>query len=161
LISAYGLPAADANLIAAEVAFADLFEAAVKAGADARPAANWVIGEVAPSGKLPSAAVLADIVKMVSAGSITRDQGREVLTESLGNGRSPAEIVAERGFAQDSDEASVKAVVEAVIAANPRAVEDYRAGKKQALGALMADLKKRAPQANPKVASDLLQQLLT
>jgi Asp-tRNA(Asn)/Glu-tRNA(Gln) amidotransferase B subunit len=48
-----------------------------------------------------------------------------------------------------------------VIAANPRAAEDYRAGKKQALGALMADVKKRAPQTNPKVASDLLQRLLT
>jgi aspartyl-tRNA(Asn)/glutamyl-tRNA(Gln) amidotransferase subunit B len=79
----------------------------------------------------------------------------------LTNGSSPAEIVAARGFSQDSNEASVRAIVEAVIEANPRAVEDYRAGKKQALGALMADLKKRAPQANPKVASDLLQRLLT
>jgi aspartyl-tRNA(Asn)/glutamyl-tRNA(Gln) amidotransferase subunit B len=97
---------------------------------------------------------------MVTGGSITRDQGREVLTESLSSNRAPAEIVAERGFAQDSDEASVKAIVEAVMAANPRAVEDYRAGKKQALGALMADVKKRAPQANPKVANALLQQIL-
>jgi len=160
LVSAYGLPAADANLIAAEVAYADLFEATVKAGAEARPAANWVIGEVAPSGKLPSAAVLADVVTMASGGKITRDQGREVLTESLSSNRAPADIVAERGFAQDSDEASVKAVVEAVIAANPRAVEDYRAGKKQALGALMADVKKRAPQTNPKIANTLLQEML-
>jgi len=160
LISAYGLPAADANLIAAEVAYADLFEATVKAGAQAKPTANWVIGEVAPSGKLPSAAVLADVVKMVTGGSITRDQGREVLSESVSSGRAPAEIVADRGFVQDSDEASVKAIVEAVIAANPRAVEDYRAGKKQALGALMADVKKRAPQANPKVANALLQKIL-
>jgi aspartyl-tRNA(Asn)/glutamyl-tRNA(Gln) amidotransferase subunit B len=152
LVSAYGLPAADAKLIAGEVAFADLFEA--------RPAANWVIGEVAPSGKLPSPAVLADVVKMVSGGKITRDQGREVLTESLSSNRAPADIVAERGFAQDSDEASIKAVVEAVMAANPRAVEDYKAGKKQALGALMADVKKRAPQTNPKVANTLLQEML-
>jgi aspartyl-tRNA(Asn)/glutamyl-tRNA(Gln) amidotransferase subunit B len=160
LVSAYSLPAADANLIAAEVAYADLFEATVKAGAEAKPAANWVIGEVAPSGKLPSPEVLADVVKMVSGGSITRDQGREVLTESLSSGRTPAEIVAERGFAQDSDEASVKVIVQAVMAANPRAVEDYRAGKKQALGALMADVKKSAPQANPKVANALLQKIL-
>ncbi len=160
LISEYGLPAADAGLITADVTLANLFEAAVKAGAQARPTANWIIGEVAPSGKLPTPEVLADIVRLVTGGSITRDQGREVLTESLSSGRAPAEIVAERGFAQDSDEASVKAIVEAVIAANPRAVEDYKAGKKQALGALMADVKKRAPQANPKVANTLLQKLL-
>jgi aspartyl-tRNA(Asn)/glutamyl-tRNA(Gln) amidotransferase subunit B len=46
------------------------------------------------------------------------------------------------------------------MAAFPRAVEDYRAGKKQALGALMAELRKRTPQANPKVASELLLRLL-
>jgi Asp-tRNA(Asn)/Glu-tRNA(Gln) amidotransferase B subunit len=54
----------------------------------------------------------------------------------------------------------VTAIVEAVIAANPRAVEDYWAGRKQALGALMADVNERAPQTNPKVASDLLVRLL-
>jgi aspartyl-tRNA(Asn)/glutamyl-tRNA(Gln) amidotransferase subunit B len=80
--------------------------------------------------------------------------------ESVESGRSPADIVAEHGFAQVSDESALQVEVEAVIAANPRAVEDYRAGKKQAMGALMADLKKRAPQANPKVASELLLRLL-
>jgi aspartyl-tRNA(Asn)/glutamyl-tRNA(Gln) amidotransferase subunit B len=54
----------------------------------------------------------------------------------------------------------VKAIVEAAIMANPRAVEDYKAGKKQALGALMADVKKRAPQTNPKIASELLVRLI-
>jgi aspartyl-tRNA(Asn)/glutamyl-tRNA(Gln) amidotransferase subunit B len=160
LISEYGLSPADAGLITADVTLANLFEAAVKGGAQARAAANWIIGEVAPSGKLPTPSVLADVVKLVSGGSITRDQGREVLVESLSSGRAPAEIVAERGFAQDSDESSVRVTVEAVIADNPRAVEDYRAGKKQALGALMAEVKKRAPQANPKVASGLLVRLL-
>ncbi|HEY2599633.1 MAG TPA: Asp-tRNA(Asn)/Glu-tRNA(Gln) amidotransferase subunit GatB [Candidatus Dormibacteraeota bacterium] len=160
LISEYGLPAADAGLITADVNLANLFEATVKGGAQARPTANWIIGEVAPSGKLPTPAVLGEIVKLVSGGHITRDQGREVLSDSLSSGRAPAEIVAEKGFSQDSDEASVKALVQAVIAANPRAVEDYRAGKKQALGALMADVKKRAPQTNPKVASELLVRLI-
>jgi aspartyl-tRNA(Asn)/glutamyl-tRNA(Gln) amidotransferase subunit B len=99
-------------------------------------------------------------VKLVSEGAITRDQGREVLVESVETGRSPAEIVTEHGFVQVSDESELRAIVEAVIAANPRAVEDYRGGKKQALGALMSDLKRRVPQANPKVASDLMRQLL-
>jgi aspartyl-tRNA(Asn)/glutamyl-tRNA(Gln) amidotransferase subunit B len=160
LIAEYGLPAADATQITADVVLANLFEATVKGGAEARPTANWIIGEVAPSGKVPTPGVLAEIVKLVTGGSITRDQGREVLAESLTSGRAPADIVAERGFAQDSDEASVRAIVEAVIAANPRAVEDYRAGKKQALGALMADVKKRAPQTNPKIASELLVRLI-
>jgi len=161
LASEHGLPVADVALISANRPLADLLEEVVKLGADAKTTANWIIGEVAPSGKVPPAAHLAEIVKLVFAGSITRDQGREVLSESLKAGRSPVEIIFEHGFKQDSDESSVRAIVEAVIAANPRAVEDYRAGKKQALGALMADIKKRAPQANPKVANALLQEMLS
>jgi aspartyl-tRNA(Asn)/glutamyl-tRNA(Gln) amidotransferase subunit B len=160
LVSEHGLPAADAAQIADNRELADLFESTVKLGAEPKPTANWIIGEVAPSGKIPSAEHLAEIVKLVTGDKITRDQGRQVLSESLSNGQSPAEIVAARRFSQDSDESSVQAIVEAVIAANPRAVEDYRAGKKQALGALMADLTKRAPQVNRKLASDLLVRLL-
>jgi aspartyl-tRNA(Asn)/glutamyl-tRNA(Gln) amidotransferase subunit B len=160
LVSEYGLPVADAVLIAAERDLADLFEAAVAAGAEAKPVANWIIGDVAPSGKIPTPEHLAELVKLVTAGSITRDQAREALMESVETGRSPAHIVAEHGYAQLSDESALQDEVEAVMAANPRAVEDYRAGKKQALGALMAELRKRTPQANPKVASELLLRLL-
>jgi aspartyl-tRNA(Asn)/glutamyl-tRNA(Gln) amidotransferase subunit B len=166
LVSQYALSAADATQLVAERELADLFESAVRSGAEAKQTANWIIGEVAPKLGGPQAAEplepehLAAIVKLVTGGAITRDQGREVLAESWASGRVPAEIVAERGFAQVSDEAALESVVREVIAANPRAVEDYRSGKKQALGALMADLKKRAPQANPKVASDLLQRLI-
>ena len=59
-----------------------------------------------------------------------------------------------------SDPSAVRAVVVAVIAANPRAVDDYKAGKKQALGALMAEVRKQAPEADPKAASTILQELL-
>jgi aspartyl-tRNA(Asn)/glutamyl-tRNA(Gln) amidotransferase subunit B len=160
LVSQYGLPAADAVLIAADRDLADLFEAAVAAGAEAKPVANWIIGDIAPTGKIPTPEHLAELVKLVTAGSITRDQAREVLAESVETGRAPAHIVAEHGYAQLSDESALQDEVEAVMAANPRAVEDYRAGKKQALGALMAELRKRTPQANPKVASELLLRLL-
>jgi aspartyl-tRNA(Asn)/glutamyl-tRNA(Gln) amidotransferase subunit B len=160
LVSEYGLSASDAVQIAADRELADLFEGAVGAGADARPVANWIIGEIAPTGKIPTAEHLAELVKLVIAGSITRDQAKEVLMESVESGRSPSHIVAEHGFAQVSDESTLETEVRAVMAANPKAVEDYRAGKKQAIGALMADLKKRAPQANPKVANELLLRLL-
>ena len=77
LVSEYGLPAADAVQIAADRELADLFEGAVGAGADAKPVANWIIGEVAPTGKFPTPEHLAELVKLVTAGSITRDQARE------------------------------------------------------------------------------------
>src|SRR5260221_10079826 len=160
LVSEYGLPSSDANQIAAARQLADLFYASVGSAADARPVANWIIGEIAPTGKIPTAEHLAELVKLVTAGSVTRDQAKEVLMESVESGRSPSHIAAEHGFAQVSDESTLEAEERAVMAANPKAVEDYRAGKEQAIGALMADLKKRAPQANPKVASALLLKLL-
>ena len=160
LVAQYALPLHDASLIAAERELADLFEGAVRAGADAKPVANWIIGEVAPGGSVPTITQLADVVKLVSSGSITRDQGREVLAESIRSQRSAGELVAERGFAQVSDESELEAIVRDVIAANPKAAADYQAGKKQALGALMAALKKKAPQANPKIANELLKKLL-
>jgi aspartyl-tRNA(Asn)/glutamyl-tRNA(Gln) amidotransferase subunit B len=160
LVSEYGLPDADAVQISADRDLADLFEGAVGAGAAAKQVANWIIGEIAPSGKFPTPEHRAEVVKLVTAGRITREPAREVLMESVETGRAPSQIVTEHGFAQVSDESALEAEVRAVMAANPRAVEDYRAGKKQAIGALMADLKKRAPQANPKVAIELLLRLL-
>jgi aspartyl-tRNA(Asn)/glutamyl-tRNA(Gln) amidotransferase subunit B len=160
LVRTYGLPESDAVQLAAERELADLFEAAVEAGADPKATANWIIGEVTPSGKLVPAEHLADLVKLVTGGSITRDQGREVLAESSDSGKAPSEIVAERGFQQMSDETVVESVVREVIAANPKAVEDYRAGKKQVIGALMKDLRDKAPQINPRLASDLLHKAL-
>jgi aspartyl-tRNA(Asn)/glutamyl-tRNA(Gln) amidotransferase subunit B len=161
LVAEYGLSAADASQLASEREHADLFEDVVKLGGEPKPTANWIIGEVAPSGRMPTTAHLAEVVKLVSDGAITRDQGREVFIESLHSHRSPADIVAERGFAQVSDEAAIESIVMEVMADNPKAVGDYRAGKKQAIGALMADLKKRAPDANPKVAKNILEKALS
>jgi len=154
------LSARDAALLAADRELADLYERAVERGAPAAAVAGWIINEVAPSGKLPSPENLAELVRLVSGGDITRDQGREVLMESVETGRTPAEIVAEHGYAQVSDESELRVLAEAVIDANPKAAADYRGGKKQAMQALMADLRKRAPQANPKLAMELLLKLL-
>src|SRR5207245_1959111 len=121
--------------------------------------ANWIIGE-APARDL-SPQHLAELVTLVSDGKINRDQGREVLGDAVNSGRGPAVIVSERGLAQESDASALESLVVEVMTTNPQAVSDYRAGKKQALGALMADLKKKAPQANPKLANELLQKALS
>jgi len=160
LVADHSLPHRDVAVIGADRELADLFDGAVAAGAPAKQVANWIVAEVAPSGKLPSAQNLAELVKLVSDGSIARDQAREVLVESVETGRTPAEIAAEHGHKQVSDESELRVLAEAVIDANPKAAADFRGGKKQAMQALMADLRKRAPQANPKVANELLLKLL-
>jgi len=154
------LPATHVAIIGADRELADLYETAVARGAPPASTANWIVNEVAPSGKLLSPESLAELMKLMHDGSVTRDQAREAYLEAVETGRTPAEIVAEHGYAQVSDESELRVIAEAVIDANPQAATDYRAGKKQAMQALMADLRKRAPQANPRVASELLLRLL-
>ena len=160
LVTQHGLPPNDATLIAADRYLADLYETAIAHGAPTLSTANWIVNEVAPRGKLLDPEYLAELMKLLHGGNVTRDQARATYFEAVETGRRPSDIVSEHGFVQVSDESAVMAEVEAVMEANPRAVEDYRAGKKQAIGALMADLQKRAPQANKKVAMATLIRLL-
>src|SRR5579859_6347837 len=160
MVAEYALTPSDAAQLAAERELADLFESVVTGGADAKQAANWIIGEVAPGGARPSADQLAEVVKLATSGKITRDQAREVLAESIRSNRAPHQIVAERGYEQVSDAAALEPIAREVIAANPKAAADYRSGKTGAIGPLIADFKKRAPQADRKVAMELLQKLL-
>src|SRR5437667_481914 len=113
----HSLPHRDVAVIGADRELADLFDGAVAAGAPAKQVANWIVAEVAPSGKLPSAQNLAELVNLVSDGSITRDQAREVLVESVETGRTPAEIAAEHGHKQRSDASELRVLAEPVLAA--------------------------------------------
>jgi aspartyl-tRNA(Asn)/glutamyl-tRNA(Gln) amidotransferase subunit B len=154
------LPAAAAAVIGESRDLTDLYRETVAQGVPAAATANWIVNEVAPTGKMPSPGNLAELVRLVEEGAITRDQAREVLMESVETGRTPAEIVAEHGFKVVSDEAELRVIAEAVIDANPKAAADYRSGKTQAANALLNDLRKKAPQANPKLAREVLLKLL-
>jgi aspartyl-tRNA(Asn)/glutamyl-tRNA(Gln) amidotransferase subunit B len=137
LVEAHGITAYDAEQLTEDAASADLFEATVAAGAPAKQAANWIIG----SRPTLDAARLAELIGLVVAGTINRDQGLEVLEEAQAAGRSPGDVVRDRGLSQVSDEAELAAIVDRVIAENPRPAADYRAGKKQAIGALLGKVR--------------------
>jgi len=162
LMEVFGLSEYDASLLTTDPAAADYFEALVGAGIEPKPAANWTVGEVLPR-EQPwriSALDLAALLKPLAAGSINRDQARKVFEESWTSGRPPAEFVA--GVAQVTDEGEMAAVVDAVLAAHPQAVADYRAGKQQAIGALIQGVKDASGgRANLKLASELLRSRLS
>ena len=153
----YGLSEFDAEQLTQERATADLFEATVGEGAPAKAAANWIIG-FAPT---LDAQRLAELIRLVVEGAINREQGVQVLGVAQSGARRPRDIVRELGLAQVSDETQLAEVVERVLAENPQAAADFRAGKQQAIGALLARVKEATGgRANMKVASGMLRERL-
>ncbi|HEX2756720.1 MAG TPA: Asp-tRNA(Asn)/Glu-tRNA(Gln) amidotransferase subunit GatB, partial [Candidatus Limnocylindrales bacterium] len=133
-----GLSAYDAAVIVGDGAATALFEGARAAdpAADPKALANWVTG--AFLGLLrtdPGAAAridpaqLADLVGRVTAGELSGTNAKEVFAAHAADGATMAAIVDARGFRQISDTGALAAIVDEVVAANPKALDDYRAGK--------------------------------
>jgi aspartyl-tRNA(Asn)/glutamyl-tRNA(Gln) amidotransferase subunit B len=145
-----GLSPYDAGVLVADPDATALFEATLAAdpGLDAKPVANWVLGEYlrlrnAADGPLSvDPAELGAIVRTVVDGSISRAQAREVLAEHVAGGGSAVAIIAARGFRQITDDDALGVAVDAVLAENAAAVADYRAGKAQAVGFLVGQVMK-------------------
>ena len=119
--------------------------------ASARPT-GWSVG--------PSGAELADLVRRVVGGEISRANGREVLDEHLASGRPVGAIVEARGLRQISDVTALAGIVDGVLAANPKAVADFRAGK-PTIGFLVGQvMKATGGQANPELVQRAIRERL-
>jgi aspartyl-tRNA(Asn)/glutamyl-tRNA(Gln) amidotransferase subunit B len=161
-----GLSAYDAAVIVADPTMAAAFEAilAADAGLPAKEVANLVTGDYGRAAKETtartadglvghaSAVDLADLLRRVADGELSRANAKEVLVEHLASGTTTAEIIAERGLRQISDTDALGAILDDVLATNPAAVADYRAGKAQAVGFLVGQaMKATRGQANAAV----------
>ena len=159
LVARHGLSAYDAALLTAEAELATLFEQVVGHGAEAKPAANWIIGEILPAyaGSLPAAGGFAALVKGIAAGTFNREQGRTILGRLL-DGAGFEEASA--GLSQLSDQGELAAIVDRVLAENPKIVADYRANP-SAIGPLVGlVMKASGGTANPGLARELLKDRL-
>jgi aspartyl-tRNA(Asn)/glutamyl-tRNA(Gln) amidotransferase subunit B len=166
---AVGLSAYDAAVLAADPDATALFEATI--GADptlaAKSVANWVTGEYLRLRKAASGPVavappeLAALIVAVDAGDLSRANGKEVLEAHVATGQATAAIIAARGFRQISDTGVLGAAVDEVLAANPAAIADYRAGKAQAVGFLVGQVMKATRgQANAALVGDAIRERL-
>jgi aspartyl-tRNA(Asn)/glutamyl-tRNA(Gln) amidotransferase subunit B len=148
--STLGLSAYDAGVLVADPDATRLFEAVLAADPSLEPkqAANWVTGDYLrlrnqatdPLNVEPGE--LASLIRQVVDGGISRANAREVLELHVASGDLVATIVEARGFRQISDAGAVGAAVDEMLAANPAAVADYRAGKQQAVGFLVGQVMK-------------------
>ncbi len=167
-----GLSAYDADVLVSDARATAVFEAARAAdpGLAAKKLANWVSGEYLRLAKGEDDAAdvanidgeqLAALVRLVEDGEISGTNAKEVLLRVGRSGRAVAEIVAEAGFRQISDSGALQAAVDEVIAENPAAVADIRAGEKKAVGFLTGQvMKKTRGQANAGLVQQLIRESL-
>jgi len=166
----YGLSDYDAGLLTAGRETADYFEAILSAdlNVDAKSAANWVNGEVsrivnaastgidAFAAKVPAAA-MTGLISVTARGAINTATAKTVLEEMWQTGKSAEAIIAEKGLTQISDDSALQDMAARVIADNPAAVADYKAGKEQSLKFLVGQMMKLSKgRANPAAASDII-----
>jgi aspartyl-tRNA(Asn)/glutamyl-tRNA(Gln) amidotransferase subunit B len=144
----YGLREYDAGVLTATRALSDYFEAAAALSRDPRAAANWVMGDLAALLKQAgkeieqspvSAENLAALIALIKEGQISGKLAKEIFPKMFASGESPRAIMEREGLKQIRDESAVAKIIEDVIAANPKQVEQYRAGKSAVLGFLVPE----------------------
>jgi aspartyl-tRNA(Asn)/glutamyl-tRNA(Gln) amidotransferase subunit B len=181
-VTEYGLPPYDADVLTQARALAEYHEQATAAlrraapsltlGQAAKSTSNWIMSELLRV--LPAddeAAVreakitpsrLAGLLKLVEDGTISGRIAKDVFQKMFASGEDAQTIVAREGLTQVSDESALAAVVDQVIARNPKALEDFRKGKTAAAKAFFGDVMKATQgKANPAVVQRLLEEKLS
>jgi aspartyl-tRNA(Asn)/glutamyl-tRNA(Gln) amidotransferase subunit B len=177
-VSEFGLPVYDANLLTSSKAMADYFEACLKTGKPeglplakrAKMASNWLLGEfnrllnatnIEISQAKINPASTCEIIGLTQEGVINSTVAKQVYEAVFNTGMSVAEVIAQKGLSQISDSSEIEKLAEKVIAENPQAVTDYKAGKESAVKFLVGQLMRATRgRANPQIATQLLKNKL-
>lgn len=169
--SELGLSAYDARVLTDDRAMAEYFEATVKSGGNPKLAANWLMGDISAYlnsnndvsvSTLPiQPSELAELTGLIESGTISSKIAKDILPELLEKGGSPKELVESKGLIQISDTSVIEAIIDEVIAAFPKELEQYRNGKTKMLGFFVGQvIKKTGGRADPKLTNQLLAQKL-
>ena len=169
--SQYGLPAYDATLLSQDGATAAFYEATVGGGADAKLAANWMLGDLAAALNREElsieqspvgAAQLAGVIQRISDGTISHKIGKSVF-EALwnGEGENADAIIDTRGLRQISDVGALERIVDEVLARSAAQIADYKAGKEKALMSIVGQVMKASQgKANPAQVNEIIRRRL-
>lgn len=170
LESEYGLSEYDAGIITSSRAMAEYFDAVVAEGADAKLAANWIMGDLAKNlneaeldiSKSPvEAKRLGQMIKLIMKDTISSKIAKKVFKEMWTNTDAPEKIVKDKGLVQITDTKAIEGIVDEVIAKNQKAVDDYKGGNKKAIGALVGQVMKASKgKANPQMVNKMLAEKL-
>jgi aspartyl-tRNA(Asn)/glutamyl-tRNA(Gln) amidotransferase subunit B len=154
----FGIAEQDADVITSSKELARYYEETISHGGEPKAAANWATGEVLRFEGLPvRPADLAALIKLVKGGTISNTIAKGVFEEMVRTGASPERIVEQKGLVQISDTSAILQAIDAVLAANPAQVAEFRSGKDKVLGFFVGQIMKRmGGKANPGLVNELL-----
>jgi aspartyl-tRNA(Asn)/glutamyl-tRNA(Gln) amidotransferase subunit B len=157
-------------VLTATRALSDFFEKVASAGGDPRSAANWVMGDLAGLLKQEgkeitespvSAENLGRLVALIAQGKISGKLAKEIFPKMFAANEAPEALMEREGLQQISDEGALGKILDEVIAASPKQVEQYRSGKAAVLGYLVGQVMKASRgQADPAAVNRLLKEKL-
>jgi len=172
----YGLPYTVTSVLCPDLSLATYFEEAVAIHPQPKTIANLIVNDLlrelsnagdAGEGSLHldrspvNPAQVAELVKLIDSGVISSQIAKQVFVSMFQSGKDPGAIVEEQGLQQSSDSGEIEEICRKVIEENPKPVEQFKAGKEQAINALKGQVMKATRgQANPKLVDELLRKLL-
>jgi len=170
--SQYGLPAYDAEILTQSRALAEYYETAVRAHNNPKAISNWIMtdllrevdvnDEAAVTRSPIPPAHLAELVTYIDNGTISGKIAKDVFAEMLRSGQDCGTIVRQKGLTQVSDAGALEALVDQAIAANPKAVADFKSGKAAAAKSFVGQVMKASGgKANPAMVDRLVQEKLS
>ncbi|HHV51137.1 MAG TPA: Asp-tRNA(Asn)/Glu-tRNA(Gln) amidotransferase subunit GatB [Clostridiales bacterium] len=163
-----GLPDYDAAFITASRKLADYFEKVVEFGAPPKVASNWIMGDITKElndrgiEEIPFAPeYLAKTIGLIEKGVVSTTAAKKIVSALFEEEKDPEVIAREKNLIQNSDESALLELVKQIIADNPKAVEEIRAGKEKAMGFLIGQaMKASRGSANPQIISRLVREQL-
>jgi aspartyl-tRNA(Asn)/glutamyl-tRNA(Gln) amidotransferase subunit B len=161
-----GLSPYDTRVLTDDRSVAEYLEAAITAGADIKQAANWVMGDITAYLKNQKVGIkeialtptiLAELISLIDKGTINGKIAKEILPELFEHGGSVQKLVDSKGLTSISDPAELEKIIDELLAANPKELEQYKAGKTKLLGFFVGQMMKQTGgRAEPKLANQIL-----
>ncbi|HSH24891.1 MAG TPA: Asp-tRNA(Asn)/Glu-tRNA(Gln) amidotransferase subunit GatB [Massilibacterium sp.] len=165
-VSELGLPEYDAHVLTLTKEMSDFFDDTVKAGADAKLAANWLMGDVsaylnAEQKELTDVALtpelLAKLVQLIEKGTISSKIAKKVFVDVIEKGEDPEKVVKAKGLVQISDEGELRKIITVILDENEQSIIDFKNGKDRAIGFLVGQVMKQTKgKANPPMVNKIL-----
>ncbi len=161
-VESFSLSLQDSEVLVLDKHTAEYFEK-ITEKISPKLAANWIINELKPSPHLTGEGgqitpeKMIELLQLLEKGEISGKMAKDILAQMLVSGKNANEIIKEKGLGQVSDEGEILQIIDEVLKENLKSVEDFKKGKKEALGFLVGQvMKKTQGKANPQIVNKLL-----